>query len=220
MTDAPRAHPAADALFATLCTGNRLLAQRGMVHRYPKHKVLITEGSTGDTLFVLLAGSVKVYSMDEYGREITYSTVNAGDYFGEMSLDGGVRSASVMTLEPCVCSVLSSNDVRAHLVQHPQFAFSLVEHVIRRARNATAIARNMALLTVYGRVVTLLEGMHGPASDAASVMLRPITHQDIASRVGSSREMVSRLLKDMEKGGYIELGVKRITLLKKLPPRW
>ncbi|OOG49942.1 Crp/Fnr family transcriptional regulator [Polaromonas sp. C04] len=220
MTAAPRADPADEALLAALCTSNHLLAQRGVVRRYPKNKVLITEGSTGEGLFVLLAGSVKAYSMDEYGREITYSTVNAGDYFGEMSLDGGPRSASVMTLEPCICSVLSSDDVRAHLAQHPNFAFSLVEQIIRRARAATDIARNMALLSVYGRVVALLEGLHGPASEGAGVTLHPITHQDIANRVGSSREMVSRLLKDMEKGGYIELGVKRITLLKKLPPRW
>ena len=220
MTAAPRADPADETLLAALCTANRLLAQRGVVRRYPKNKVLVTEGSTGDTLFVLLAGSVKVYSMDEDGREITFGTVTAGDYFGEMSLDGGLRSASVMTLEPCTCSVLSSDDVRAHLAQHPNFAFSLVEQIIRRARAATATARNMALLSVHGRVVALLEGLHGPASGGAGVTLHPITHQDVANRVGASREMVSRLLKDMEKGGYIKLGVKRITLLKKLPPRW
>jgi CRP/FNR family cyclic AMP-dependent transcriptional regulator len=220
MTAAPRADPVDETLLAALCTANRLLAQRGVVRRYPKNKVLITEGGAGDTLFVLLAGSVKVYSMDGYGREITFGTINAGDYLGEMSLDGGPRSASVMTLEPCTCSVLSSDDVRAHLAQHPNFALGLIEQIIRRARDATAIARNMALLSVHGRVVALLEGLHGPATGAAGVTLHPITHQDIANRVGSSREMVSRLLKEMEKGGYIELGVKRITLLKELPPRW
>ena len=220
MTVAPRADPADETLLAALSTGNRLLAQRGVLRRYPKNKVLIAEGSIGSTLFVLLAGSVKVYSMDEYGHEITFGIVNAGDYFGEMSLDGGPRSASVMTLESCTCSVLSGDDVRAHLEQHPNFAFSLVEQIIRRARAATDTARNMALLSVHGRVVALLEGLHGPASDGAGVTLNPMTHQDIANRVGSSREMVSRLLKDMEKGGYITLGVKRITLLKKLPPHW
>ncbi|MGH8821708.1 MAG: Crp/Fnr family transcriptional regulator, partial [Rhodoferax sp.] len=141
-------------------------------------------------------------------------------YFGEMSLDGGVRSASVMTLEPCTCAVLGSAEVRACLAQHPDLAFDLLMQVIRRARTATDTARGMALLTVYGRVAALLQSLHGPAAEGASVTLRPITHQDIANRTGSSREMVSRLLKEMEKGGYIELGVKRIILLKKLPPRW
>ena len=220
MTDAPRADPANAHLFTALSTGNRLLAQRGVVHRYPKHKVLVAEGSTGDTLFVLLAGRVKVYSMDQDGREITYGTISSGEYFGEMSLDGGIRSASVMTLEPCTCAVLGSAEVRACLAQHPDLAFNLVEQIIRRARAATEIARSMALLTVYGRVTALLQGLKGPAAEGASVTLRPITHQDIANRTGSSREMVSRLLKDLEKAGYVELGVKRITLLRPLPPRW
>jgi CRP/FNR family cyclic AMP-dependent transcriptional regulator len=78
----------------------------------------------------------------------------------------------------------------------------------------------MALLDVYGRLIATLEGHEGPGKPEAPVQLTQITHQNIASRVGASREMVSRLLKDLEKGGYIELGVKRITLLKKLPARW
>ena len=220
MMDATRGDPTDAHLLTALSTGNRLLAQRGILRRYPKNKVLIAEGSTGDTLFVLLAGSVKVYSMDQDGREITYGTIASGDYFGEMSLDGGVRSASVMTLEPCTCAVLGSAEVRACLAQHPDLAFDLLMQVIRRARTATDTARGMALLTVYGRVAALLQSLHGPAAEGASVTLRPITHQDIANRTGSSREMVSRLLKDLEKAGYIELGVKRITLLKALPARW
>jgi CRP/FNR family cyclic AMP-dependent transcriptional regulator len=78
----------------------------------------------------------------------------------------------------------------------------------------------MALLDVYGRVIHTLEGQQGAASIQAPVQLTQITHQQIASRVGASREMVSRLLKDLEKGGYVELGIKRITLKKKLPARW
>ena len=78
----------------------------------------------------------------------------------------------------------------------------------------------MALLDVYGRVIHTLESQQGPGGQEAPVELTQITHQQIASRVGASREMVSRLLKDLEKGGYVELGVKRITLKKKLPARW
>jgi len=110
--------------------------------------------------------------------------------------------------------------VREHLAEEPEFALDLVAQVIRRARAATETARNMALLDVYGRVIATLEGHEGPARPDAPILLTQITHQSIASRVGASREMVSRLLKDLEKGGYIELGVKRITLLKKLPARW
>ena len=210
----------AERLIAALSPALQPLALRGAISRYRKNTVIINEGDVGESLFVLLQGRVKVFSNDSDGREITYNVVEQGDYFAEMWLDGGPRSASVMTLEPCVCSIVSRTALREHLAQEPEFALDLVAQVIRRARAATETARNMALLDVYGRVVVTLESQHGPAAPGAPIALTQITHQHIANRVGASREMVSRLLKDLEKGGYIELGVKRITLLKKLPARW
>ena len=212
--------PSNEDLYTPLVPDLRSLARRGVLRTYRKNAVLINEGESGDSLFVLLKGSVKVFAMDESGREITYGTVNAGDYFGEMSLDGGPRSASVMTLEPCTCAVLSRTDVSEHLVAEPEFSINLVVQVIRRARAATETARKMALLDVYGRLIALLEERRGDTAEGDSAVLESITHQDIANRVGASREMVSRLLKDLEKGGYIELGIRRITLLKKLPSHW
>jgi CRP/FNR family transcriptional regulator, cyclic AMP receptor protein len=111
-------------LYANLSPELRALALRGTVHSYPKKAILINEADTGDSLFVLLKGSVKVFSMNENGREITFGTIYSGDYFGEMSLDGGARSASVMTLEPSTCSVLSRAQVSEHLAQVPEFAIS------------------------------------------------------------------------------------------------
>ncbi len=211
-----------EGLYAYLTPELRTLALRGVVRSYPKKTIIINEGDIGDSVFVVLRGSVKVYAMDDNGREITYGHIHSGDYFGEMSMDGGPRSASVITLEPCTFSVLARSDVSEHLAEEPGFSINLVAQVIRRARDATAAARNMALLDVYSRLVVALEDpKHLLTSRTAdSVTLEAVTHQDIASRVGASREMVSRLLKDLEKGGYIEMGVKRITLLKKLPQRW
>jgi CRP/FNR family cyclic AMP-dependent transcriptional regulator len=209
-----------EKLFARLTPALARLATRGIVRSYRKNTVVLNEGEPGDSLFVLLEGQVKVFATDENGREITYGTIQAGDYFGEMSLDGGPRSASVMTLDASLCSLVSRAAVQQHLADEPDFALSLVSQVIRRARSATETARQMALLDVYGRVIHTLEGEHGPASVQAPIQLDQITHQQIASRVGASREMVSRLLKDLEKGGYVELGIKRITLKKKLPARW
>ncbi|MBX3656630.1 MAG: cyclic nucleotide-binding domain-containing protein [Ramlibacter sp.] len=218
--NAPSLSATHEKLIAALNPSLRALALRGMIRSYKKSSVIINEGDEGESLFVLLQGTVKVFATDEDGREITYGTIEAGDYFGEMSLDGGPRSASVMTLDACICSVVTRAAVRDHLADEPEFALDLVAQVIRRARSATETARNMALLDVYGRVVATLESYQGPGSAEAPVELRQITHQAIASRVGASREMVSRLLKDLEKGGYIALGVKRISLLKKLPARW
>lgn len=209
-----------DKLLAQLEPSLARLAARGIVRSYRKNTIILNEGEPGDSLFVLLQGQVKVYATDENGREITYGTIEAGDYFGEMSLDGGPRSASVMTLDNCLCALVSRAAVQQHLAEEPEFALQLVAQVIRRARSATETARQMALLDVYGRVIHTLEGQQGPATHQAPIQLTQITHQQIASRVGASREMVSRLLKDLEKGGYVELGIKRITLKKKLPARW
>jgi CRP/FNR family cyclic AMP-dependent transcriptional regulator len=209
-----------DKLIAQLEPSLGRLAARGIVRSYRKNTVVINEGETTDSLFILLQGQVKVYATDENGREITYGVIHAGDYFGEMSLDGGPRSASVMTLEPSLCVLVSRAIVQQYIADEPDFAMTLVAQVIRRARSATQTARQMALLDVYGRVIHTLESQQGPATAQAPVELTQITHQQIASRVGASREMVSRLLKDLEKGGYVELGIKRITLKKKLPARW
>lgn len=211
---------AQDRLFDTLATAVRAMARRGCVRSYRKNTVIVTEGEAGDATYVLLQGQVRVYANDAEGREITYNTVDAGDYFAELSLDGGPRTASVVTLVPCVCSVVSRAQLHEHLASEPEFALEFVSHVIRRARAATRTARDLALLDVYGRVVSTLESEKGPATPEAPVRLAPITHQALASRVGASREMVSRLLKDLERGGYVALGIRQITLLRKLPARW
>ncbi|HVZ44097.1 MAG TPA: Crp/Fnr family transcriptional regulator [Ramlibacter sp.] len=209
-----------DAQIASLTPSLRALALRGMMRNFKKNTIIIHEGDVGDTLFIVLKGSVKAFSTDQSGREITYGTIGEGDYFGEMSLDGGPRSASVMTLEPTTCALITRAAVRDHVAEEPEFALELMAQVIRRARLATETARNIALLDVYGRVIATLEGEHGTGKPEAPILIAPITHQSLASRVGASREMVSRLLKDLERGGYVELGVKRITLKKKLPARW
>ncbi|MGB4115184.1 MAG: Crp/Fnr family transcriptional regulator [Polaromonas sp.] len=231
-------NPPIDDLYAHLTPVLRSLAMRGVVRSYPKKSILINEGDQGDSVFVLLKGSVKVFSMDASGREIVYGKIQAGDYFGEMSLDGGPRSASVMTLEPCTCAVLTRHNLSEHLAYEPQFALDLVVQVIHRARAATEVARTMALLDVYGRLATVLQedlndshyespsrhkAKAGQLAEPALLVphtLEPITHQDLAGRIGASREAISRILKTLERSGHLIMSTKRITLLKKLPERY
>lgn len=207
-------------LLAALPPALRALAERGAIRTWRKNTIIIQEGDESDTVFVLLKGMVKVYSMDAEGRELIYGLTHAGDYFGEMSLDGGPRSASIVTEEPCVCAVVTRASVHQHLMEHPEFAIELIAKTISRARTATDTARNIALLDVYGRVARCLESLAERQPDGSLRVGQRLTHQDIASRIGSSREMVSRLIKDLERGGYIEQRERRIVLLKKLPARW
>jgi CRP/FNR family cyclic AMP-dependent transcriptional regulator len=135
-----------------------------------------------------------------------------------------------MTLEPCTCSVLNRRSLSEHLAAEPQFALDLVVQVIHRARAATEVARSMALMDVYSRLTAVLQedldDSHYQPNTGRDppVLLEPFvlesTHQDIASRIGASREAISRVLKELERGGYLILSSRRITLLKKLPVRF
>ncbi len=213
--------PTTQDLIAQLPEALQPLARRGVQRTYRKNTVIIEEGSVGDTIYLLLAGKVKAYSDDERGREVVYGVYGAGEYFGEMSLDGGPRSASVMAMEAAACAMVSRQTLREHIVEHPDFAFELLARVIRRARMATANARSMALLDVYGRVVQLLDSLSSEQqTDGSRLLQERLTHADIAARVGCSREMVSRLLKDLERGDYIEHRGGLIVLRRTLPARW
>jgi CRP/FNR family cyclic AMP-dependent transcriptional regulator len=198
----------------------RELAAQGEARRYRKGTILIHEADAGDTLFLVLDGQVKVYCNDDSNKEITFGIVGPGEYFGEMALDGGPRSASVVTLESSVCTMLTRTSLLAFIGQHPEFALDLLAKVIRRARMATNSARNLAFVDVYGRLSQCLHTLAEPQPDGSQRIAKRITHQEIASLVGCSREMVSRILKDLENGGYLRVEGYRIVLVQPLPARW
>jgi len=196
------------------------LVASGLPRRFRKGMHLINEGERGDTLFIILSGRVRAYSVDLRDREITYGVYGPGETLGEMSLDGGPRSASVVALEPTRCAVVTRETLLGHFASHPEFALELLSKVIARARMATLSARNMALLDVYGRVIQLLDALAVGQPDGTRLIEERLTHAEIASRVGCSREMVSRLLKDLETGAYIRTEQRRLLLLRQLPARW
>ena len=115
-----------DARFAALSDTVRALANRGVLRRYRKGTVLIEEGDRGDSLYVVVSGRVRVYSGNEADREVSFGVYGAGEYVGEMSLDGGPRSASVITIEPTMCAVVTRETLRAYISEHPDFAFELI----------------------------------------------------------------------------------------------
>ncbi len=197
----------------------REIAARGGVKRYPAQAVLINEGDHADALFIILSGRVKVYAANEAGKEVILTTMGAGEYLGELALDGGVRSASVMTLEPTTCAVVAGANLRDFIVAHPDFAQHLILNLIRRVRRLTDSVKSLALEDVYSRIVGLLQTMSEPEG-AHRVIRQRLTQQDIAEHVGSSREMVSRVFKELTTGGYVQVDAGRITILKPPPAAW
>jgi len=197
------------------------LAALGIQRRYRKNTVLIEEGDSGDSIYIVLSGRLRAYVSDSRGREVTLGLHGPGEYVGEMSLDGGLRSASVQAAEPTLCAVVTRETVLRHIADDPDFALALIQRLIRRARLATESARSIALLDVYSRLRTMLERRaEPPQPDGTRQIAERLTHQAIASEIGCSREMVSRLLKDLEAGGYLGVVDRHLMLMRDLPARW
>ena len=193
------------------------LSTRGDVRRFKSGQILINEGDVADSLYVLLSGQLKVFSHDRRNREVIYNTLEPGEIFGEMLLDGGRRSASVKAIKYSECLVIDGDKSRELLRAHPDFAECLVLKLISRLRNATRTIRSLALDDVLGRVVALLEEVAIVEGDVHRVP-RNFTQAEIANRVGASREMVNHIVRDLVKGGYIHKDARhQMTLLKKLP---
>jgi CRP/FNR family cyclic AMP-dependent transcriptional regulator len=195
------------------------LAAMTVVRSYSGNAIIVSEGDRADSMYFVLSGRVKVYVADSNGREMVLSTQGSGSYFGDMMLDDGLRSASVMTLEPCRLGVLSREAFRDFLVKHPDTALALIKNLIQRTRSMNDRVRDLALLDVYGRVAKLLLSLAREV-DGRLLIEERLTQQEIGERVGASREMVSRILKDLKVGGYVRLDGRRIVILRKPPRAW
>jgi CRP/FNR family transcriptional regulator, cyclic AMP receptor protein len=197
------------------------LATRGVTRTFRRGVVLIQEGDQGNTLYIVQTGRVRAFAADDTGKEITLGLYGPGELIGEMSLDGGPRSANVETLEPSTCVVLTRETMLAYIAEQPAFALEMIGRLIRRARVATEEARSLALSDVYQRLSRLLDEFAGPpAPDGSRLIEERITQQQIANHLACSREMVSRLMKDLQTGGYVEMRDRRIVLKRALPARW
>lgn len=197
----------------------RAIAASGVIRTFPKNSVLINEGDVGEAMFIILSGRVKVFASNEAGREFIIDFHGPGEYVGEMSLDGSPRSASVVTVEPTTCAVVNRAHFRDFILAHPDFALHLIERLIHRVRVTTGNLKSLALSDVYGRMARLLNAMARPV-DGKMVVPEKLTQQDIADRVGASRDMIGKLMKDLTAGGYLAVEDRTITILRKLPTGW
>ena len=186
---------------------------------FAKNAILVSEGDETGSLYVLLSGRVKVYLADAHGREVELNRLGPGEYFGEVTLDGGPRSASVMALEETRCAVLHRSELLGLIEREPQLALHMVRKLARRVRALSENVRSLALIDVYGRVARLLLDL-AEERDGRLVIREPMTHKDIASRVGASREMISRIFSDLNDGGYVRKEEGRLVIMRKPPPRW
>ena len=195
------------------------VGSHGIARSYPKNTIIVSEGDRTDSLYIILEGKVKAFVSDGEGHEVVLSTQGPGEYFGEMVLDEGPRSASIMTLEASRFLVVPKEDFREFVARNPTFAQNLIDKLIGRVRVLTANVKSLALMDVYGRVARLLLELADEKEGRLAISQR-LTQQEIASRIGASREMVSRILKDLSEGGYLTQSRTGIVLHRKPPAHW
>lgn len=194
------------------------LCARGRPRRYPKGATLFNEADVSNHVVVILRGRVKVSYVTQDGREIVFAVRGEGDLLGELSaLDGEPRSATATALEPVEAVSVSAEDFREFLVkEHPGAAVKLLTMLTQRLRDADRKRVEFGAYDTIGRVATrlieLAERFGNPHPEGVRVDL-PLSQQEIAGWVGSSREAVSKALSILRSRGWIETRRKGVTIL-------
>lgn len=171
----------------------------------PRSSLIMAAGDATESLYVVISGRLKVMMGDADGKEVILSLIGPGEFFGEMGLiDDSPRSASVIAIEPCELLSLSRRDFKKCMAENFDMTMAVMKGLVRRLREADRKIGSLALLDVYGRVARLLIDMSENVN-GQKIVTKRLPKQDIAKMIGASREMVSRVMKDLQMGGYIEM---------------
>jgi CRP/FNR family cyclic AMP-dependent transcriptional regulator len=204
-------------LFSSLSDEQLRLLQPCLQQRsYPRNSFILRAGEETDALYIILSGRAKVLIPDEQGREVILATLGPNEFFGEMGLlDDQPRSASVETLEACQMLRFSKSGFIACLKDNFDLAMIIINNLVKRLRAADRKIESLALIDVYGRVARLLLDQSEEIDGMWIVRSAP-PKQEIARMIGASREMVSRVVKDLQLRGYIRAEKRKIYLLDKI----
>ena len=190
------------------------LAVHLIERRFPKNSTVVEEGLPGDYMYVIREGRAKVTKASEDGREKIMNFLEAGAFFGDMALLGDeMRSASVKTLEESLLLALSRRDFIDLLRQSPDLALAVIEELANRLRETNEQARSLSFQGVEERTRNLFERISRPESSAGDQLMTPaLTHQQIADMVGTSRETVTRAIKQLKESGWLSQLGKRYVI--------
>lgn len=203
---APRPAPISDPLAK--------LAKMGAPRLYRKNEIVIAEGEKSDALFILASGQLKVFTSDANGREVVYNILSPGELFGEMFIDGGPRSASVKATVASECVVLEQARIHDLIRKQPDFAQCLIQVLATRLRRATAMIKSLVLSDVRGRTTALI-GQLAVIEGKLKLVPKHLTQQEIADRVGATREMINHVIKELIKDGLLSRDDNRRLVLRK-----
>ncbi len=189
------------------------------LRQFPKNTVIVNQGDDTDSFYVIVKGKVDVFLHNDKGKEIIINTLGECEAFGELAPLGGIpRQASIITTEDSTFGVISRQVFMDTLLIKPVVSMRIIDLLITRIQDLTEEVSSLALEDVYNRVVRVL---YKHAQEVGEKLVtEKLTQQNIASRVGATREMVHRILKELKTGGYITIEGKQITIERKLPSGW
>ncbi len=190
----------------------QLLTQVLSRKAYPKNSTIIAAGDPTDAMYIVVSGRLKVVMSDKEGQEVILAILNQGEFFGEMGLIAQApRSATVTTIEPCELLTITRADFTKCLQGNFDLTMNVIRGLVKRLREADKKIGSLALMDVYGRVARLLLEM-AETIDGQKVITKKLTKRDIAKMIGASREMVSRVMKELQTSGRIEVRAGEILL--------
>jgi CRP/FNR family cyclic AMP-dependent transcriptional regulator len=193
------------------------MAKRFTIRRYPQGAIVANAGDRLDLFNVILSGTIQWFWRDEADHLLKRAAEGPGGHFADTTLGGEPILMSVIALEDLRVASIPTVELRELLLRHPHIAVGLLMDVLARLRRLLEATRSFTMEDVYARVVKLLLAS---AVETGGKRVADLTHAEIGHRVGATREMVGRLLRDLARGGYIKSERGRITILRKPPQRW
>ena len=192
-------------LFSMLTESQAIAVADAVVkRRFKRGEVIVEQGKKSNALFILLNGRARVLTADSRGREVILATLQPGDHIGEMSLiDNEPHSATVRAEIQTDVLMLGRLEFARCLPENTSMAYAVMRGLVQRLRHADRKIESLALMDVYGRVARSLLKFASETADGERLIREKISRQDIAKMVGASREMVSRVMKDLEERGFI-----------------
>lgn len=192
------------------------VARCAMLRPVPRGQAVVHAGDRTDFVYFVLSGNLKVLVSDEEGREVILTMLGPGELFGEMGmLDENPRSATVVAVSSANLIVIAKNDFRRVMQENFDVCLHIMKSLVQRLRHADRKIESLALMDVYGRVARLLLDM-AETVNGQQVVVRKISKQDIAKMIGASREMVSRVMKDLQTQGLIEEADGKVILYERI----
>jgi CRP/FNR family cyclic AMP-dependent transcriptional regulator len=185
---------------------------------YPRGAIVATEGDSLQLFNIVLSGSVQFFWRDEAGRQVKLGIDGPGGHYADVTLGGEPVLMSVIALEDLRVASIPIHEMKNLLRRHPEVAIVLLMDVVARLRRLVSRTKSFTMEDVYGRVVQLL--LAGAVHENGRLTTERLTHAEIGQRIGATREMVGRVLRDLARGGYIQAGRDRVTILRRPPPRW